>query len=181
MKAEAQVITADVVNPNGFICPAELLRDMADTDPSLRFDEDRQALMKTIDLTGVISPLRAQIQGRITECHKTEDGSIVIDKIEPTGAVVIENEPAVRGTLPPDYDGIEDIEFNFIGIPGEIQRDLREKKYGRCEVTNNICGTDTWPEGQPCTCLVCQRWLNRKENTEPYRLADGVPPAYRGK
>lgn len=26
----------------------------------------------------------------------------------------------------------------------------------RCEVTNNLFGTDTWAEGHPCRCPACQ-------------------------
>jgi queuine/archaeosine tRNA-ribosyltransferase len=30
---------------------------------------------------------------------------------------------------------------------------------GRCEVTNNPCGTDTWAVGHPCQCSECQKYL----------------------
>jgi hypothetical protein len=29
----------------------------------------------------------------------------------------------------------------------------------RCEITKNICGTDTWTEGKPCLCKNCQKYL----------------------
>jgi hypothetical protein len=29
----------------------------------------------------------------------------------------------------------------------------------RCHVTKNLCGTDTWKEGEPCKCAGCQAWL----------------------
>ena len=28
-----------------------------------------------------------------------------------------------------------------------------------CEVTGNICGTDTITDGCPCMCKNCQKWL----------------------
>ncbi len=30
---------------------------------------------------------------------------------------------------------------------------------GRCKVTGNPCGTDTWMEGIPCKCESCQAYL----------------------
>lgn len=30
---------------------------------------------------------------------------------------------------------------------------------GRCEITGNPCGTDTWIEGHDCLCGACQHWL----------------------
>jgi len=28
----------------------------------------------------------------------------------------------------------------------------------RCEVTGNLCGTDTWG-AMPCSCVNCQNWM----------------------
>ena len=29
----------------------------------------------------------------------------------------------------------------------------------RCEITNNLCGTDTWPLEYECQCKPCQKML----------------------
>jgi hypothetical protein len=29
----------------------------------------------------------------------------------------------------------------------------------RCEITRNLCGTDTWEVLTPCKCKQCQAWL----------------------
>jgi len=29
----------------------------------------------------------------------------------------------------------------------------------KCEITGNVCGTDTWIDGHPCKCKNCQAWL----------------------
>ena len=31
-----------------------------------------------------------------------------------------------------------------------------------CQVTQNECGTDTWPVDRPCECRPCQSWLGRR-------------------
>lgn len=31
----------------------------------------------------------------------------------------------------------------------------------RCEVTRNLCGSDTWATGHPCQCAACKQWLAR--------------------
>ena len=36
-----------------------------------------------------------------------------------------------------------------------MQNDLTE----RCELSGNVCGTDTWSFGKSCPCAPCQRWL----------------------
>ena len=48
----------------------------------------------------------------------------------------------------------------------------------RCEVTKNLCGTDTWPAGRPgndCRCLGCQRYRGRLEAT--LALSEGLDAA----
>lgn len=37
----------------------------------------------------------------------------------------------------------------------------------RCEITGNLCGTDTWAVGQPCKCKACRAWLTRWRATDP--------------
>ena len=41
----------------------------------------------------------------------------------------------------------------------------------KCEVTGNICGTDTWPEGQPCLCRNCQEYLLKNIEEIPIEYA----------
>lgn len=36
----------------------------------------------------------------------------------------------------------------------------------RCEITRNLCGTDTWAVGKPCQCAACVAWVK-------YRAGDG--------
>ena len=43
---------------------------------------------------------------------------------------------------------------------------------GRCNVTGNPCGTDTWEKGRTCPCDACQKWLRE---TAPGGEA-GAPP-----
>ncbi len=31
----------------------------------------------------------------------------------------------------------------------------------RCEVTGNLCGTDTWEANYVCQCASCTEWLKR--------------------
>jgi len=33
----------------------------------------------------------------------------------------------------------------------------------RCDVTTNLCGTDTWAEGYVCECDSCQGWLKARQ------------------
>lgn len=35
----------------------------------------------------------------------------------------------------------------------------------RCDVTANLCGTDTWAEGKSCECASCQAWLKTQQST----------------
>ena len=49
----------------------------------------------------------------------------------------------------------------------------------RCEITANLCGTDTWEINHPCTCGPCQRWLSdhpQKELREAIEVANGRTP-----
>jgi len=46
-----------------------------------------------------------------------------------------------------------------------------------CLVTNNRCGTDTWPVGNPCACNNCRRFMwdqNVKALEQIARLAGEV-------
>ena len=36
----------------------------------------------------------------------------------------------------------------------------------RCEVTENLCGTDTWEVGHPCQCECCQEYLRVRSLNE---------------
>lgn len=51
----------------------------------------------------------------------------------------------------------------------------------RCEVTKNMCGTDTWAEGYACTCAPCQHYLAATAATKvvtpftPMKLQGFVP------
>lgn len=45
----------------------------------------------------------------------------------------------------------------------------------RCEVTGNLCGTDTWEARTPCKCRQCQTWLME----EMTRLQTAVSEAQR--
>ena len=40
----------------------------------------------------------------------------------------------------------------------EVEAGLRKR--GRCGVTGNPVGTDTWVEGRTCPCEPCQRYVN---------------------
>jgi hypothetical protein len=40
----------------------------------------------------------------------------------------------------------------------------------RCEVTKNMCGTDTWMTGRPCQCAPCKSWLS--DYTATHGLSD---------
>ena len=37
----------------------------------------------------------------------------------------------------------------------------------RCEITGNLCGTDTWSEGCPCICVNCIKWLEDNQKDLP--------------
>lgn len=39
----------------------------------------------------------------------------------------------------------------------------------RCEVTGNLCGTDTWPEYYVCSCSPCMEWV---ESISPPRRVE---------
>lgn len=43
--------------------------------------------------------------------------------------------------------------------------------YLRCELTENVCGTDTWEVNHPCQCLPCQLFLATQKLDESSRKA----------
>lgn len=43
---------------------------------------------------------------------------------------------------------------------------------GRCSVTGNPCGTDTWTVGKPCRCVACREYLAGDERRCTARSAD---------
>lgn len=43
----------------------------------------------------------------------------------------------------------------------------------RCDVTHNLCGTDTWPDGDPCRCVQCKMWVGESHG--------GASPAVEGR
>ncbi len=48
----------------------------------------------------------------------------------------------------------------------------------RCEITGNLCGTDTWALGSPCKCAGCQKWLS--EQPSDFRPTQPPPPPAAG-
>jgi hypothetical protein len=46
-----------------------------------------------------------------------------------------------------------------------MNRPGRTASAGRCDVTGNPFGTDTWAEGHPCECASCQKWISTRQST----------------
>jgi len=49
---------------------------------------------------------------------------------------------------------------------------VSENGYRWCEVTGNLCGTDTWKKGHPCHCPQCAAWLDEMLAKTTLRLAE---------
>lgn len=47
---------------------------------------------------------------------------------------------------------------------------------GRCAVTGNICGTDTWSVGQPCKCIPCQAYITALDEVGEVLDETGLTP-----
>ncbi|CAN8141658.1 hypothetical protein THIOSC15_3110005 [uncultured Thiomicrorhabdus sp.] len=43
---------------------------------------------------------------------------------------------------------------------------LSDEDIPRCQVTHNICGTDTWAKDKYCTCLACRGYVYGREALE---------------
>ena len=37
----------------------------------------------------------------------------------------------------------------------------------RCQITGNLCGTDTWEKDSPCSCGPCREWLSQQAISAP--------------
>lgn len=45
--------------------------------------------------------------------------------------------------------------------------------FGRCKVTGNVCGTDTWRAGTPCGCAECSAYVTRSQTDVRRQVIDG--------
>lgn len=45
----------------------------------------------------------------------------------------------------------------------------------RCEVTGNLCGTDTWEISYECPCQPCQQWLRLPRDPRKFQFMTGSP------
>lgn len=51
--------------------------------------------------------------------------------------------------------------FNRAHSAAASLREAILEAVGSCEITGNMCGTDTWAEGHPCTCGPCTDYVDR--------------------
>lgn len=66
---------------------------------------------------------------------------------------------------------------------GNWPRECREpmvpnRKVPKCKVTGNPCGTDTRPDGCPCICSTCAKWLAERQEDMPAEFARVVSECF---
>lgn len=62
-----------------------------------------------------------------------------------------------------------------VGGSSKAYRDNYDAVFGkRCKVTDNPCGTDTRPEGSPCTCEGCRHVFDEDDTADEEALLPGL-------